>query len=64
MIIGDCDGDGEVTLGEVQQTIGFYLGSMDGGGCGADCDGDWELTIGEVQRAINGYLGQKKSCFE
>lgn len=58
---GDCDGDGTVSIGEVQRAINMFLG-IEPAGCGADCDGDGTLSIGEVQRVINGFLGYETSC--
>jgi len=60
-IPGDSDGDGEITIGEVQQAINMFLGSLPAGN-GADCNGDGEISIGEVQKVINGFLGAETSC--
>jgi len=58
---GDGDGDGVISLGEVQQVINMFLGEAPAGN-GADCDGDGVISIGEVQRVINGFLGLGGGC--
>jgi photosystem II stability/assembly factor-like uncharacterized protein len=60
-IPGDCDGDGQASIGEVQKAINMFLGSQ-AVGCGVDCNGDGEVSIGEVQKVINGFLGMQASC--
>jgi PKD repeat protein len=60
-IPGDCDGDGQVSIGEVQKAINMFLGSQSVG-CGVDCNRDGEVSIGEVQKVINGFLGLTSSC--
>jgi hypothetical protein len=58
---GDCDGDGSVSIGEVQRCLNFFLG-LGYEECLADCDGDGTLSIGEVQKAIDAFLGLPSSC--
>ena len=58
---GDADGDGVVTIGEVQQVINQFLG-VQPVEFWADCDGDGVVTIGEVQKSINSFLGISSSC--
>ena len=53
---GDCDGDGKVTIAEVQSAINMYLGLKPVTGC-VDTDGGGSVSIAEVQKVINGYLG-------
>jgi PKD repeat protein len=53
---GDCDGDGTVSIGEVQKAINMFLGSLPPG-CGVDTSGDGTVSIGEVQKVINAFLG-------
>jgi hypothetical protein len=60
-IPGDCDGDGSVSIGEVQKAINMFLGTL-APGCGVDCNGDGTVSIGEVQKVINGFLGVASSC--
>ncbi len=52
---GDCNGDGVVTIGEVQRAINMFLGS-EAIGCGVDTNGDGSVTIGEVQVVINFFI--------
>jgi photosystem II stability/assembly factor-like uncharacterized protein len=61
IIPGDCDGDGQVTIGEVQRAINMFLGTK-WPDCNADCNGDGEVSIGELQKAINVFLGIPASC--
>jgi PKD repeat protein len=58
---GDADGNGVVSIGEVQQAINMFLGTQPPGN-GVDCDGDGSVSIGEVQRVINAFLGLPSSC--
>jgi hypothetical protein len=58
---GDCDGDGIISIGEVQLAIDMFLG-LQYPACRADCDGDWTVSIGEVQKVINAFLGMEDRC--
>jgi len=58
---GDADGDGTVSIGEVQQAINMFLGTQTPGN-GVDCDGDGVVSIGEVQKVINAFLGLASQC--
>lgn len=61
VIPGDCNGDGTVSIGEVQKAINMFLGT-EPVGCGADCDGNGSISIGEVQKVINAFLGVSTTC--
>jgi len=56
---GDCNGDGSVTIDEVQKAINHYLG-IPGTYC-SDFDGNGICSIDEVQKVINCYL-ELPSC--
>lgn len=58
---GDGDGDGAVSIGEVQQAVNMFLGNIPAGN-GTDCDGDGAVSVGELQRVINGFLGVASPC--
>ena len=58
---GDCDGNGTVSIGEVQRAINMFLG-LAAAGCGADCNNDGQVSIGEVQKVINAFLGLPSRC--
>jgi PKD repeat protein len=60
-IPGDCDGDGQVSIGEVQKAINMFLGTL-APVCGVDCSGDGSVSIGEVQKVVNAFLGVSASC--
>jgi hypothetical protein len=53
---GDCDGDGKVSIAEVQSAINMYLGLKGAEAC-VNTDGTVGVGIAEVQKVINGYLG-------
>jgi len=53
---GDCDGDGSISIGEVQRAVNMFLG-FETPGCGVDADGSGAVSVGEVQAVINAYLG-------
>jgi len=52
---GDCDGNGSISIGEVQRAINMFLG-MEAPACGVDGDGNGTVSVGEVQQVINGFL--------
>jgi hypothetical protein len=58
---GDCDGNGTVSIGEVQKAVNMFLG-LEAPGCGADCDAGGTVSIGEVQKVVNAFLGMVTSC--
>jgi PKD repeat protein len=60
-IPGDCDNDGQVSIGEVQKAINMFLGLLPVG-CGVDCNGDGAVSIGEVQKVVNVFLGLATGC--
>jgi PKD repeat protein len=58
---GDADGDGVISIGEIQQAVNMFLGLQPPGN-GVDCGGDGTVSIGEVQKVINAFLGVATSC--
>ena len=58
---GDGNGDGVVSIGEVQQAINMFLETQPPGN-GVDCDASGTVSIGEVQKVINAFLGLTASC--
>jgi len=58
---GDCDGDAEISIGEVQRAINEFILNLTPL-CGLDRDGDGSVSIGEVQTVINGFLGLVDAC--
>jgi len=54
-LAGDCNGDGQVSIGEVQGAINMFLGAAPD--CGVDADDNGTVSIGEVQTVINNFLG-------
>jgi hypothetical protein len=53
---GDCDGNGTVTITEVQGAINMFLGLNNVKAC-VDRDSSNSVSIAEVQRVINSFLG-------
>ena len=53
---GDCDGNGSVSIAEVQTAINMFLGLKSALSC-VDQDNSGAVTISEVQKSINSYLG-------
>jgi hypothetical protein len=53
---GDCDGNGTVTIAEVQSAINMFLGLKAVQAC-VDLDSSGVVTISEVQKVINSFLG-------
>jgi hypothetical protein len=60
-IPGDCDGNGAVSIGEVQKAINMFLEVIPPD-CGVDCNGNGTVSIGEVQKAINAFLEIQSEC--
>ena len=50
-IYGDVNGDGEVTVADVNAIIDFILGKSTNPAC--DVNGDGEITIADVNAVIN-----------
>ena len=55
--VGDCDGDGKITIGDVTTLIDYLLSESASVSSedAADCDGDGKITIGDVTTLID-YL--------
>jgi photosystem II stability/assembly factor-like uncharacterized protein len=53
---GDCDGNGTVTIAEVQSAINMFLGLKPVQLC-VDLDNSGVVTISEVQKVIDSFLG-------
>lgn len=54
--VGDCNSDGEVSLGEVQTAFNAFLND-DVTLCeAADASGDGSVSLGEVQQSFNSFL--------
>ncbi len=55
--LGDCGGDGEVTVDEIITMVNIALGSAQVSTCPvADANGDREVTIDEIIQAVNSLL--------
>ena len=54
--VGDCDGDGKISINEVQAAINMYLGLLPPAAC-VNPDGEGSVSIVIIQKIINGYLG-------
>ncbi len=54
---GDCNDNGQVTIGEVQSCINCFLGIKNDWCSKCDLDDDGRITIDEVQKVINASLG-------
>ncbi|TGU70282.1 carboxypeptidase regulatory-like domain-containing protein [Geomonas terrae] len=53
---GDCDGNGSVTMIEVQGAINMFLGNKTAASC-VDTDQSGAVTITELRNVVNAYLG-------
>ncbi len=55
--VGDCNGDGEVTVNELIVMVNIALGAADISACTAgDADGNGEITINEIISGVNNAL--------
>ncbi len=58
LCIGDCSGDGSVTIEEIITMVNVALGTADVSVCLAgDANGDGEITVEEIIGAVNKALG-------
>ncbi len=56
--VGDCDGDGTVTVNEVIAMVDIALGTAPVSSCVAgDADGSGTITVDEIVAAVNNALG-------
>ena len=55
---GDCNGDGTVSIDEVQKAINCFLSIQNTCCDKSDLNGDGKVTIDEVQKVINAFLGK------
>jgi len=55
-LAGDCNGDGTVSIAEVQSAINMYLEIIPVEEC-VDVNDNDKVSIGEVQKVINNHLG-------
>ena len=53
---GDCDGNGIVTISEVQSAINMFLGLKTAAAC-VNLEINGAISIAEVQKVINSFLG-------
>jgi hypothetical protein len=55
--VGDCNGDGSVTVDEIVRMVNIALGSQDVSTCpAADRDGSGTVTVDEIVQAVNNAL--------
>lgn len=55
--VGDCGGDGAVTVDELLVMVNVALGNIDATACVAgDVNGDGEITVDEILQAVNNAL--------
>jgi len=55
--VGDCSGDGAVTVDEILTMVNIALGSLSVGTCAAgDSNADGEVTVDEILTAVNNAL--------
>jgi hypothetical protein len=55
--VGDCGGDGAVTVDELLTMVDFALGNTPASGCEAgDANGDGQITVDEILTAVSNAL--------
>jgi hypothetical protein len=55
--VGDCNGDGQVTIGEILTTVDIALGNADVSTCrDGDANHDGQITIDEILAAVDHAL--------
>ena len=55
---GDCNGDGRVSIGELQRALAMSLGSQ-APACSVDADGDAAVSGAELQAVVDAFLGMR-----
>ena len=55
---GDCNQDGEVSIGMIQRAVNMFMG-LAPPGCAVDVNGDGQVSIGEVLGVVNGFRGRR-----
>jgi len=56
--VGDCNGDGQVTVNELIQMVNIALGAANVTACIAgDANGDGSITVNEIVAGVNNALG-------
>lgn len=59
LCVGDCDGNGAVTVDELIRGVNVALGSLGLAECPSfDANGDGEVTVDEIVQAVNYSLGE------
>jgi len=58
---GDCNGDGRVSIGELQRAVNMSLGG-EPAGCGADADGSGTVSGEELAAVVDSFLGNTISA--
>jgi hypothetical protein len=54
--VGDCSGDGAVTIDELLSMVNIALGTASSTCAAGDADGDGQITINEILMAVNAAL--------
>jgi hypothetical protein len=55
--VGDCSGDGMVSINEILTMVKIALGNLSVSGCQAgDVNGDHQITVDEILTAVNNAL--------
>ena len=54
--VGDCNGDGEVTVNELVAMVNSALGPRRRLACAGDANGDGQITINEIVAGVNNAL--------
>ena len=52
-LLGDVDGDGQITIGDVTRLIDMLISGSSSYNASADVDGDGQITIGDVTALID-----------
>jgi hypothetical protein len=57
LCVGDCNENGNVTVGEILKLVNVALGNEDRSACNSpDADGDGEITVAEILMAVHNAL--------
>jgi hypothetical protein len=57
LCVGDCNGNGQVTVDEILTMVNIALGNADVSACGAgDANEDGQITVDEILTAVNNAL--------
>jgi hypothetical protein len=57
LCVGDCEPNGEVSIGDLQRGLNIFFGTADVSSCPSIDENSDGVTIGDLQKALNNFFG-------